>query len=172
MFDTSGRKYQIKTLSAGLKISKVDLASSHGVCYSEMDFILVAAISATKARFYAPIPRTVFLPIIDKYWTKLEKQWLEKNPGKVFNKNEHKGQPSFGTRKHDVDGFPIDNRLGNHSDINLTKPITPAVIREFRKHFGLPIDAHDFNIDPTVDTMAHKIYNHLLQILLDDHLKN
>ena len=56
MYDTSGLKYQIKASSAGRKMSKIELASGKGVCYSSVDFMLVVVISKTIARFLRQFP--------------------------------------------------------------------------------------------------------------------
>lgn len=132
--------------------------------------MLVVVISKTIARFYSPIPISAFIPLIHNYWKKKEQRWLKNNEGKVWNKAEHIGQPSFGTNTHDEHGFPIHSLLLRPFDLYLTNPINQTVKHAFRQHFGLELDAHDFGAEP-VDTMVVKIYTHLLEILITDHLK-
>ena len=139
-----------------------------GSVLSSVDFMLVVVISKTIARFFAPIPRSAFMPFIQNYRIKKEKQWLKDNKGKVWNKADHIGRPSFGTSKHDEHGFPLHSLLLHPFDLHLTNPISQTVKHAFRQHFGLELDAHDFG---TADTMAIKIYTHMLEILIADHLK-
>ena len=44
-------------------------------------------------------------------------------------------------------------------------PVTPAVIHEFLRHFGIPIDARDLADSTTVNPEAMFIYTRMLQTL-------
>ena len=111
-----------------------------------------------------------FLPYITKFWDTKRKKFMREYPDRVWNQPEQDGIPSFSTKIKDTSGFPLHHLLYNPFDIDLTKPITPAIVRKFREHFGLRVDAHDYGLDPILDRMGVKAYERMLQFLIDDNV--
>ena len=138
-FFVGNKFYDVRAGYTRRKVTDYRLVSSSSVEY----FIYVVISHSRKiARVYNPISGLAFLP------------------------RETHGLAHF-TQEYDEDGFPVHELFQAYFDFDHTQPITPEVIKNARKHFGIQ-DAHDYGVD--TDMLCTSIFDSILQLMITDHV--